>query len=137
MASADPTSAAIASVRSARQYDLPVLYPDIQDITTNQTRFLILGGQDDWHIENAKTSLILSVANEPGALYKALEPFYRHNVSMCRLESRPSRLSVWEYNFYIDIVGHRKDRPVAAALEELGNIAAVRVLGSYAASASQ
>ena len=136
MASRDPTSAAIASARSAAQYSVPVMFPDIQDIAINQTRFLILGRHDEAWTENAKTSLIISVENEPGTLYKALEPFYRHGVSMSRLESRPSRRGVWEYNFYIDLVGHRSDRPIAAALEELGRIATVRMLGSYAASAS-
>ena len=137
MASNDPTSAAIASVRSARQYGLPVLCPDVQDIANNQTRFLILGKQDEHWSENTKTSLIVSIANEPGTLYKALEPFYRHGVSMCRLESRPSKREAWEYNFYIDVLGHRTDGPIAIALEELRKIASVRMLGSYTASASQ
>jgi chorismate mutase/prephenate dehydratase len=131
MAKGDPTAAAIASVRSALQYDLPVLFQDIQDVATNQTRFLVLGHHDCEWSSNAKTSLVFSVENKPGALYEALEPLHRHGVSMCRLESRPSRLRAWEYSFYIDMVGHKNDPPVALALEELGKIAQVRVLGSY------
>ncbi|UVH60660.1 prephenate dehydratase [Variovorax paradoxus] len=135
MASLDPASAAIASERSALQYGVPVLFADIQDIETNQTRFLILGGEDQGWSDDARTLMIISVANEPGALYKALEPFHRHAISMSRLESRPSRRGVWEYNFYIELVGHRTDPSIAAALSELEKIATVRMLGSFAARA--
>ena len=134
LASLDPTSAAIASARSANEYGVPVLFADVQDDTTNQTRFLVLGKEDRAWTVNAKTSLIVSVVNQPGTLYQALEPFYRHSVSMSRLESRPSRNAVWEYNFYIDLVGHRSDPAIASALDELGRIATVRLLGSFPAS---
>jgi chorismate mutase/prephenate dehydratase len=136
MASLDPTSAAIASARSALQYGVPVLVPDIQDVETNQTRFLILGREDQAWSDDARTLVIVSVANEPGTLYKAIEPFDRHAVSMSRLESRPSRRGVWDYNFYIELVGHRADPSIAAALDELARIATVRMLGSFAASAA-
>jgi chorismate mutase/prephenate dehydratase len=79
-----------------------------------------------------QTSLIVSVKNEPGAVFKLLEPLARHGVSMTRFESRPARVGTWEYYFYIDIEGHRDDAAVAAALAELGQKAAfLKMLGSY------
>lgn len=79
-----------------------------------------------------QTSLIVSVKNEPGAVFKLLEPLARHGVSMTRFESRPARVGTWEYYFYIDVEGHRDDDAVKAALAELGKKAAfLKILGSY------
>ena len=79
-----------------------------------------------------RTSLIFSVKNEPGAVFRLLEPLARHGVSMTRFESRPARVDKWEYYFYIDVEGHRNDAAVAAALAELEQKAAfVKILGSY------
>jgi len=79
-----------------------------------------------------QTSLILSVKNEPGAVFRLLEPLARHGVSMTRFESRPARSGAWEYYFYIDLEGHREDAPLAAALGELARSAAfIKILGSY------
>ena len=61
----------------------------------------------------------MSAPNRPGAIYALLEPFAKHGVSMSRLESRPARTGLWEYLFFVDLVGHVTDAPVAAALAEL------------------
>ncbi len=67
-----------------------------------------------------------------GAVHSLIEPFARHGVSMKRFESRPARQGLWEYYFYIDVIGHRDDPPVAAALAELKSQAAFcKVIGSY------
>lgn len=134
LAATDPTAAAIAGARTASEYGLQVAYAAIQDDALNRTRFLILGPQDAPHSPKSKTSLIISVKNEPGALYKAVEPFYQHGVSMSRFESRPSKRGVWEYLFYIDLVGHRSEPAVASALAALAERAQVKMLGSYPAS---
>ena len=81
---------------------------------------------------NDKTSLLISVQNKPGSLYRLLKPMAEHDVSMTRIESRPSRQQMWEYVFYIDVEGHRDDASVAMALEALKREAfVVKVLGSY------
>jgi chorismate mutase/prephenate dehydratase len=103
----------------------------IQDDPHN-TRFVIVGKQPAGQSGHDQTSLIVSVKNEPGAVFKLLEPLARHGVSMTRFESRPARVGTWEYYFYIDIEGHRDDAAVAAALAELGQKAAfLKMLGSY------
>ncbi|MEA3122681.1 MAG: chorismate mutase / prephenate dehydratase [Paraburkholderia sp.] len=132
IAAADPTVAAIAGDRAAAHYGLRIAYPAIQDDPHNRTRFAIVGHAPAGGSGYDQTSLIVSVKNEPGAVFKLLEPLARHGVSMTRFESRPARAGTWEYYFYIDLEGHREDAAVAAALAELGDKAALlKVLGSY------
>jgi chorismate mutase / prephenate dehydratase len=132
LAAADPTVAAIAGDRAATQYGLQIAYSLIQDDPHNRTRFVMIGKQPTGPSGYDKTSLIVSVANEPGAMFKLLEPLARHGVSMTRFESRPARVGTWEYYFYIDLEGHRDDPSVSAALIELDQKAAfLKILGSY------
>jgi chorismate mutase / prephenate dehydratase len=70
--------------------------------------------------------------DDPGALFRLLEPFAKHKINMTRIESRPSRKRKWDYVFFIDVEGHVSDAPVAQALAELEACATMfRVLGSY------
>ncbi|MGH8801822.1 MAG: ACT domain-containing protein, partial [Casimicrobiaceae bacterium] len=70
--------------------------------------------------------------NRPGAVHALLAPFADHAVSMTRFESRPARTGLWEYLFFVDLVGHRDDPPVAGALRELATKAPfLKLLGSY------
>jgi chorismate mutase/prephenate dehydratase len=132
IAAADPTVAAIASARAAAFYELRVASAAIQDDPHNRTRFVMVGHTPAGPSGYDQTSLIVSVKNEPGAVFKLLEPLARHGVSMTRFESRPARVGTWEYYFYIDVEGHRDDAKVAAALAELEQKAAfLKILGSY------
>ncbi|KAF1013057.1 MAG: P-protein [Burkholderia gladioli] len=127
-----PSVAAIASDRAAIHYGLQIAYSMIQDDPHNRTRFVTIGHTPTAPSGNDQTSLIVSVKNEPGAVFKLLEPLARHGVSMTRFESRPARVGTWEYYFYIDIEGYRDDAAVAAALTELdGTAAFLKILGSY------
>jgi chorismate mutase/prephenate dehydratase len=64
-----------------------------------------------------------------------LTPFAQRGVSMSKFESRPSKLAIWEYLFFVDIEGHVDNQNVADALAELRKIAGyVKVLGSYPAA---
>ena len=82
-----------------------------------------------------ETSLVMSAPNRPGAVHALLEPFAKHGVSMTRFESRPARTGLWEYLFFVDLVGHRDDPTVAAALAELRqNAPFLKLLGSYPAA---
>jgi chorismate mutase / prephenate dehydratase len=132
MAVDDPTVAAIAGDRAATHYGLGVVFSLIQDDPHNRTRFVIIGRQPTDSSGHDQTSLIVSVKNEAGAVFKLLEPLATHGVSMTRFESRPARAGTWAYYFYIDIEGHRNDASVSAALEELERKAAFfKILGSY------
>ncbi len=132
LAAANPHSAAIAGNQAAALFGLQVLVENIEDDASNTTRFLVLGNQQVAPSGNDKTSLVMSAPNRPGAVHDLLVPLARHGVSMTKLESRPARSGLWEYVFYVDIEGHQADTKVAAALAELGKVAAfVKVLGSY------
>jgi len=131
-AAEEKNSAAIAGITAADQYGLNILAANIEDETHNTTRFLVIGQQETRASGNDKTSLLLSVHNRPGALYNLLEPFRKYDVSMTRVESRPSKQGMWDYVFFVDIEGHVSDKNVSDALEEVKSHAAmVKVLGSY------
>jgi chorismate mutase/prephenate dehydratase len=131
-ASEEPGSAAVAGEMAAAHYGLAILAGNIEDEPNNTTRFLIIGDYEPQPTGKDKTSLVLSAKNKAGAVYEMLTPFAQRGVSMTKFESRPSRLAIWEYLFFVDIEGHRSAANIAAALEELSGIAGyVKVLGSY------
>ncbi|HEU0186676.1 MAG TPA: prephenate dehydratase [Gallionellaceae bacterium] len=125
-------SAAIAGRLAGERFAVPVLAESIEDDPRNTTRFLVLGKQEVAPSGRDKTSLVMSAPNRPGAVHDLLSPLAKHGVSMTKLESRPARAGLWEYVFFLDIEGHLGDKKVAAALDELKQVAAfVKVLGSY------
>lgn len=125
-------SAAIAGDMAAELYELEKLSEKIEDNPDNSTRFLIIGGDATPPSGDDKSSIVVSVRNEPGALHNLLAPFHRLDVDLTRVETRPSRMGKWSYVFFIDFEGHCDDENVAAVLAELRSQAAeVKLLGSY------
>lgn len=125
-------AAAIAGIAAAEIYNIPVLAKNIEDDANNTTRFIIIGEQTATPTGKDKTSLVISVNNQAGALYNILEPFAKNNVDMLGIESRPSRQGLWDYVFFIDIEGHSEDTQVSQALAELKTKATMlKLLGSY------
>ena len=135
LAAAEQGTAAIAGENAGAIYGLATLAPHIEDEPNNTTRFWVLGQQQVGASGRDETSLVMSCPNKPGAVHHLLAPFAKHGVSMSRFESRPARTGRWEYLFFVDLVGHRDDAKVKAALDELGGIAPfLKLLGSYPAS---
>ncbi len=127
-----PEAAAIAGRPAAEIYGLPVMFSAIEDHPDNSTRFLVIGRKLFPPSGRDKTTMLLAGREGPGLLYSLLEPFYRHQVNMTRIESRPSRLGKWEYVFFIDLEGHIEDQTVARALADLEQASRLsKVLGSY------
>ncbi len=127
-------TAAIASSAAAEIYGLTTLASDIEDRADNTTRFLIVGRK----LFNAsgadRTTLLVSGSgtDDPGALFRLLEPLAEHRINMTRIESRPSRKRKWDYVFFIDVEGHVSDPPLAKALASLEKRASLfKILGSY------
>jgi chorismate mutase/prephenate dehydratase len=123
---------AIASELAAETYGLTFLSRDIQDTSDNITRFWIIGHQQCPPGKKDRTSLVLSFRDEPGGLFRVLKPFYDSNINLTRIESRATRKNYGEYNFFIDLEGHREREPVKSILSDLEkHTSFLKVLGSY------
>jgi chorismate mutase / prephenate dehydratase len=135
LAAQEPGAAAIASALAAERYGLNILEKDIQDSSNNATRFFVLGRQCSPPTGRDRTSLILSIAHEVGALHDALSVFSKHKLNMTQIDSRPNKRKAWEYFFFVDCDGHYQDPKVSKALGELEKTCNfVKVLGSYPVS---
>ncbi|MBI4637832.1 MAG: prephenate dehydratase [Candidatus Rokubacteria bacterium] len=135
LAAADTTVAAIASELAARLYGVPVLRSRIEDHPHNSTRFLVIGRQPTGPSARDKTSILFAMRNEPGALYRILEPFARLGLNLTKIESRPAKQRPWEYVMFVDFEGHQDTAPVGSALDEIGGRTLfLKVLGSYPAA---
>jgi chorismate mutase/prephenate dehydratase len=124
--------AAVASARAAEIYGMKILAREIEDNPNNFTRFFILAREDSPATGSDKTSIVFSVKHQPGALFAVLEAFADGNISLTKIESRPTRQKAWEYNFYLDFEGHRQDAAVKTALRRVEKQALfLKILGSY------
>jgi prephenate dehydratase len=131
---------AIASAVAAEIYGARILRRSIEDDRRNFTRFFLLRptpyppkypkvipSQVQW-----KTSLVFSIRNIPGALFRSLSVFALRDLNLTKIESRPLRGKPWEYLFYLDFLGRLDSDPVQNALRHLGELAdLVKVLGCY------
>lgn len=135
LAANDPTVAAIASELAARLYDVPVLRSRIEDSPNNSTRFLVIGRRPMGPTGRDKTSILFSMRNEAGALYRILEPFAVQGLNLTKIESRPTKRRPWEYVMFIDFEGHRDTPTVEAVLTQIRERTLFfRILGSYPAA---
>lgn len=132
----DRQAGALASRRAAQVYGLDILEDAMEDNPLNFTRFLVLSthplmpapGEEG----EFKTSIVFSLDNKPGALFRAMGAFALRDIDLTKIESRPIPGSPWEYVFYIDFAGHIGERNCRRALEHLQELATTfRVLGSY------
>jgi chorismate mutase / prephenate dehydratase len=125
-------SAAVASARAAEIYGMEIIAREIEDNPNNFTRFFALAHEDSPPTGKDKTSIVFSVKHRPGSLYDALREFADRKINLLKIESRPTRQKVWEYNFYLDFEGHRQDTIAQEALKSLEDHSLfIKVLGSY------
>ena len=130
----DPTVAGIGHPDNADE-TLQVLAEDIQDRTSNATRFFAIAGPDEGSDSGGKTSLIVYPnTNYPGLLLELLEPFAERNINLSRLESRPSGERLGDYMFHIDLEAGLYEERTQQAIEDIEAIASagwVKRMGSY------
>jgi prephenate dehydratase len=128
----DRTVAAIGPERAQMLYGGEVIARDIQDVSSNMTRFMALSHEDAEPTGDDKTFIMLRTDKDvPGSLFRMLEPFAKAELQLTNVITRPTKGWLGEYVFLLDFRGHRKDPVVAAVLEEVQGIAEeVKVIGS-------
>jgi len=125
-------TAAIASELAASIYNLNIIAKRIEDVVGNVTRFLVIGKTLAKATGRDKTSLMFSVKDRPGALYRMLKPFALNKINLTKIESRPSRRKAWDYIFFVDLEGHIMSPKVKKAIKELERECRyLKILGSY------
>lgn len=132
----DVHAGVLASSRAAEVYDLDILAEHMEDNQANYTRFLALSLEplqvEEPEVGEYKTSVVFSLKNKPGALFKALSVFALRDIDLTKIESRPIPGQLWEYMFYVDFAGHSHAQNCRRALDHLGELAPfLRLLGSY------
>ncbi len=129
-------TAALGSKVAAEAYELAVLQSNVQDHSDNFTRFFVIAKEPLTESKgpNWKTSCLLTLQHEAGALLSALKSFAEAGVNLAKIESRPSKTRKWEYVFFVDIHGGASEPAVIKALNTINSNGAALVLGSYPAS---
>ncbi len=134
LANNDPHEAAICSEEAAGRLGLTILQRNIANQAHNYTRFVLVA-RDPEPVDPrrpARMSLILMVNHRRGSLAKCLEAFARRQINLTKLESRAKPESPWEYQFYLDVEGHRDDPRIKEALDEISTHAnTLKELGCY------
>jgi chorismate mutase/prephenate dehydratase len=130
----DPALAAIASENAGRRFGLHVLRRNVEDQRDNYTRFVVLAKKPvsvDLRIP-CKTSVVMAIPHEEGALLKALSLLHQHKINLSKLESRPIPGMPFQYLFYLDFEGNTAESRIADALQRLRSATtSLKVLGSY------
>src|SRR5262249_44924485 len=135
MESREQGAGAVASVAAAEVYGASVIIEGIEDDQQNYTRFLLLASESQetpTSPEADKTSIVFSLENRTGSLYRAMAVFALREIDLAKIESRPLVGYPWEYIFYLDFIGNTAETRVLNALAHLGEFASnIRILGCY------
>ena len=122
----------IASKTASEIYKMPIILENIADNLNNYTRFLVLSKNTSEETGNDKTSIIFSIKHEPGSLFRIIEKFHNDDINLTKIESRPTKSTNWEYNFYVDFEGHSKNQKISEMLEKIKTETLfMKILGSY------
>jgi len=126
--------AGVSTALAAERYSLTALASDVVDEPNARTRFVLAGqpGPPPDRTGADRTSVVLRLDNVPGALVSAMTEFAIRDIDLTRIESRPTRIELGTYIFFLDCAGHIDDDAVAEALKALHRRCVdVRYLGSW------
>ena len=131
----EPNVGVIASSLAAEIYGLEIVRRNVEDMSYNYTRFVVIGKGEAGQTQNAKTSIVFATPHNPDGLSACIREFADRKIRLLRLVSRPRRDYPWQYVFYMDVEGHWREPNCGAALLGLLNHAAfIKMLGSYPAA---
>jgi prephenate dehydratase len=132
-AAAEPGAAAVASRAAAERYGLAFLAENVEDAEGNTTRFVLVAREDEKPTGRDRTSIAFTLDRDrPGGLHEVLGELARRGINLSKVESRPNRLALGHYVFFVDFEGHRSVSPGAEALAGvLERVHALHLLGSY------
>ena len=124
--------AAIASNHASSLYHVPIIKEQIENNSNNFTRFLVFSKENTTESGNDKTSIIFSVKHEPGALHQILKEFNDNGINLTKIESRPDKNTNWEYNFFVDFLGHNSNPKIKSVIDKISeNTLFLKIIGSY------
>lgn len=129
------SAAVIGSSILSKKYNLEILENNIQDYENNVTRFVIISKNIQEEITgNDKTSIVISLrGDKPGGLYEILELFAQESINLTKIESRPSKMGLGKYLFFIDMQGHKNEPHIHKTLTAIeSEVDMIKILGSYA-----
>lgn len=136
-AAREPHAAALAGAIAGNRYSLEVLRENVEDLSENITRFLVLSRTPAAPSNDDKTSIMLAIKDRVGALYDALLPFRDNGLNLTLIHSRPSRRKNWEYHFFVDYLGRADSDASRRTLDALApHCKFVKILGTYPRHAS-
>jgi chorismate mutase/prephenate dehydratase len=138
-AAADPESAAISPHQAADLYGLAVLAENIQDLSSNYTRFFVIGAEASRAPSGRdRTALCFSIRDRVGALRDVVGVFAEAGLNLSSIQSRPSRRRAWDYLFFLEVNGHAAEPRVAQALAAVQqHCVFLKVLGAWPAPPSE
>ncbi|MFN2563976.1 MAG: prephenate dehydratase [Gemmatimonadaceae bacterium] len=131
----DSAAGAIAGRPAAERYGLEIVAADVEDRPDNQTRFVAIAGSPRSPATGtaARSIVVLTTDNVPGALLRVLEPLAEHGINMSKLESRPTG-EPWAYRFFLELEHAAGDEAIARALDAVQRVSrSFRLLGTVAA----
>jgi chorismate mutase/prephenate dehydratase len=132
LAQREPGAAAVASRQAAVRYGLRILFSDIEDSPYNETRFAVIGNQENRRTGRDKTAIMFKIPHQPGTLVDALNVFKNSRLNLTWIESFPAKSPKPEYVFFVDFEGHMDEAKVKRALALLERrCEQVAVLGSF------
>lgn len=128
----DRRAAAVGSDLAAEMLDVPIQVRGIEDFAGNTTRFFVLGMNTVPPSGDDKTSMVIFLRDQVGALLSMLEPFKNRGINLTNIQSRPTKQEAWQYMFFLECQGHFEDDNIKRAVEEIKSSSLyVKILGSY------